>query len=175
MGWYRWHGLVWVAWTGMVLWVARGYSNGVKWYQTSPLYSVVDRMNPSRLNQRAVLNSTKGEAATRSRLRPSSPTHRLFPHDYVLQLEQSFHFITSYHTLSFTLCHSSLHSTKESPFTFRRAARAAATAVVTTAATATAAAAATITTTASRPEIEVIQPGLALFFGTAIFQKGTSD
>src|SRR5271156_3833705 len=41
------------------------------------------------LNQRAVLNSTKGEAATRSRLRPSSPTHLLFPHDCVLQLGQS--------------------------------------------------------------------------------------
>jgi hypothetical protein len=34
MGWYgAGMGLVWVAW---------GYNNGVKWYQTSPLYSVVD-------------------------------------------------------------------------------------------------------------------------------------
>jgi heme A synthase len=125
------------------------------------------------------LNSNKGEAATRSRLRPSSPAHRLFPHDCVLQLGQSFHFMTSYHTLSFTLSRSSLHRTKESPFTFRWAARAAATAVATTSATATATAtataAATTTTTASRPEIEVIQPGLALFLGTDIFQEGTSD
>jgi hypothetical protein len=29
--------------------------------------------------------------------------------------------------------------------------------------------------TASRPEVEVIQPGLALFPGTGIFQKGASD
>lgn len=42
--WYWLLGLVWVAWTGMGLWVACGYNNGVKWYQTSPLYSVVDRM-----------------------------------------------------------------------------------------------------------------------------------
>jgi hypothetical protein len=83
--------------------------------------------------------------------------------------------MTSYHTLSFTLSRSSLHRTKESPFTFRWAARAAATAVATTSATATAtataAAAAITTTTASRPEIEVIQPGLALFLGTDIFQR----
>jgi hypothetical protein len=32
-GWCGLHGLVWVAW---------GYSNGVKWCQITPLYSVVD-------------------------------------------------------------------------------------------------------------------------------------
>ena len=47
----------------------------------------------------------------------------------------------------------------------------AATAVATMSATATAAAAATTITTASRPEIEVIQLGLALFLGTGIFQE----
>jgi hypothetical protein len=55
----------------------------------------------SVLNQRAVLSSTKGEATTRSQLRPSYPTHRPFPHDCVLQLGQFFHFMTSYRTLFF--------------------------------------------------------------------------
>jgi hypothetical protein len=44
---YRWHGLVWVAWLVWAAWLVRvgmGYNNGVKWYQTSPLYSVVERM-----------------------------------------------------------------------------------------------------------------------------------
>ena len=110
------------------------------------------------------MNSTKGEAATRRRLKSSSPTHRLFPHDCVLHSGQSFHLMTSYHTLSFTLFHFSLHRTKESLFTFRWAARVAATAMP----------AAPATATASRPEVEVIQPGLALFPGTGIFQEGAS-
>ena len=63
-----------------------------------------------------------------------------------------------------------------SPKIFRRTARAAATAAIPTAlATATASAAANTTTMASRPEVEVIQPGLALFPSTGIFQEGASD
>jgi hypothetical protein len=50
--------------------------------------------------------------------------------------------MTSYHTLSFTLSHSSPYRTEESPFTFGWAARAAATALAITSATAKAAAAA---------------------------------
>ena len=33
-----------IALSTLANWVAWGYNNGVKWYQTSPLYSVVDRM-----------------------------------------------------------------------------------------------------------------------------------
>jgi hypothetical protein len=51
----------------------------------------------------------------------------------------------------------------------------AATAIATTSATATATTAATTTTTASRPEVEIIQQGLALFPSTGIFQDGASD
>jgi hypothetical protein len=56
-----------------------------------------------------------------------------------------------------------------SPKIFRLAARVAPTAIATTSTTATA------TATASRPEAEVIQPGLALFPSTGIFQEGASD
>src|SRR5256885_701718 len=61
---------------------------------------------------------------------------------------------------------------KESPFTFRWAARAAATALATTSATATAAAAATTTATASRPG-DRGDPARDL--RTGILQEGASD
>jgi hypothetical protein len=68
MGWYGRRGLVWAACAGMggMGW----YDNGVKWYQTSPLYSVLVWMAWGYNNGRFITGHKAASPRARSRVSP---------------------------------------------------------------------------------------------------------